>query len=314
MAVAMSALGEEIVNLHRSQIDLEVRSQLLFEKYMAMAPPSTQPRGLMGKDKLALLMRDVGVLELEDDDKAAVLQELELSDVDEDCLLNFAEFVTFTRYLLQRPTINEAVLKIVHDEYQEARRRTVFRNFCEVEGRMHRRGLHTFFKELKVFKLLSKFDRTMCWTASTVTRAGSGEEYIPFRSFVSTTIPMIAAKVFASGKKPGGGGGGAASSPTSTSQAIIRVWELVDQQYVHICNHAERQNVLVQLLEHEEKLIMRAFVGAESIVDLAEVQQLLERMPHTDRAPALGQLVQDLIDVRGCGCVSCVRVIDAVRC
>ncbi len=291
----------EMVDLHRYQIDLEVRSQLLFEKYMALPPPSVQPRGLMGKDKLALLMRDVGVLQLVDDDKAAVLQELELSDVDEDCLLNFAEFVTFVRYLSQRPTINAAVLQIVHDEYQEARRRTVFRNFCETELRLGQRGLVNFLKELKVFKLLNKFDRTMCWTASTVTRPGA-DEYIPFRNFVSTTVPMIAAKVFGAtaAAKPGSGGGGgtataaSGSAATTTSEAIARVWELVDQAYIHLCKHAERRNVLVQLLSHEEKLLMRAFVGVESVVDLDDVGRCLDQMRHTDRAPALAQLVADI--------------------
>ena len=38
----------EMVDLHRYQIDLEVRSQLLFEKYMALPPPSVQPRFVSG--------------------------------------------------------------------------------------------------------------------------------------------------------------------------------------------------------------------------------------------------------------------------
>lgn len=286
----MPSLDDEIVGLYQCQIDLEVRSQMLFEKYMALPPPSTQPRGLMGKDKLAILMRDVGVLQLEDDDKAAVLQELELSDVDEDCMLNFAEFVTFVRYLSARSTINDAILKIIHDEYQEARRRTVFRNYCDTETTMGRRGLTSFLKEVKLFKALSKFDRTMMWTASTETRRGSSEEYIPFRNFVSTTIPMIAAKVFANKKGPDG------QTTTSTSEAIAQLWTVVDQEYVHICKHAERRNVLVQLMVHERRLLLRAFVGTESIIDLAEVGRCLDRMEHTDRAPALRQLVDDIIE------------------
>ena len=55
-------------------------------------------------------------------------------------------------------------------------------------------------KSLKLFKLFAKFDLTMCWTGSAQARHGSGgvpgEEYITFKTFVSTTVPMIAAKAF----------------------------------------------------------------------------------------------------------------------
>jgi hypothetical protein len=47
---------------------------------------------------------------------SAVLQELELADVDEDCMLSFPEFVTFTRYLSQREALNTAILQIIRDE------------------------------------------------------------------------------------------------------------------------------------------------------------------------------------------------------
>jgi hypothetical protein len=62
------SLSDELVAMHQYQIDLEIRGQLLFEKYMAMGGPARN-RNLMGKDKLALLMRDVGVLRLTEDDR-----------------------------------------------------------------------------------------------------------------------------------------------------------------------------------------------------------------------------------------------------
>mgnify|MGYP000250283951 FL=1 len=281
----MAVDDNELQELHRYQIDLEIRGQLLFEKYMSAGPPSTEPSGLMGREKIALLMRDVGVLQLEDNDRSAVLQELELADADEDCMLVFPEFVTFTRYLSQRQSLNKSILQIIHDEYEEARRRTVFRNFCDVDARMWKRGLFEFLKALKVFKIFNKFDRTMIWTASNVTKSGSAEEYIPYKSFVSTTIPMIAAKVFAGGRK----------SSVSTSEAISKLWREVDREYINICKHAEQRNVLVQLMKHEEKLLMRAFVGADSVIDLAEVHKLLNQVPDCERAPPLAQLVSDLL-------------------
>jgi hypothetical protein len=52
--------------------------------------------------------------------------------------------------------------------------------------------------------------------------------------------------------------------------------------------------VLAQVLDAEEKLILRTFVGAESVVDLRGLAALLQPMGHTDRGPALLQLVQDV--------------------
>ncbi len=83
----------------------------------------------------------------------------------------------------------------------------MFRNFCPPSGddpaapvRLDQRGLTAMLKSLKLFKLFAKFDLTMCWTGSAQARHGSGgvpgEEYITFKTFVSTTVPMIAAKAF----------------------------------------------------------------------------------------------------------------------
>lgn len=280
---------DDMTMLYQYQIDLEVRGQILFEKYLKLSAPIKHDSLVMGKESLALLMRDVGVLKLAEDDKAAVLQELELSDVDEDCLLNFAEFVTFTRYLCQRGSLNRNMLQIIHDEYEEARRKIVYRNYCDEPGKMFRRGLHRFLRALKVSKALNKFELTMIWTGSTVTKAAVGreEEFIPFSNFVSKTVPMTAAKVFAGHSK--------GTDHSITRKAIARLWRSVDDEYVNICKHAERQNVLVQLLPQEEKLIFRAFVGEESLVDLAELQTLLESVQDTDRGLGLAQLVEDII-------------------